>query len=51
MVIKSGAEPYMPNNTTEEARIKCANPHHATARMAMFCAQANNRSNPRIAST
>lgn len=51
MVISSGAEPYMPNSTTEAARMRCPKPHQATARIAMFCAQANNSSNPRIAST
>ena len=47
----SGAEPYKPNSTTDAARNKCANPHHATAVMAVFCTHANNSSNPRITST
>ena len=33
------------------ARNRCAKPHHATAVIAVFCAQANSSSNPRIAST
>src|SRR5262249_22228041 len=49
--IRSETEPYSPNSVTDTARKKCAKPHHATAVMAVFCAQANSSSNPRIAST
>ena len=49
--IISGAEPYRPNSMTEAARNRCANPHHATAVIAVFCTQANSSSNPRITST
>jgi hypothetical protein len=44
-------EPYRPNNTTELARIRCAQPHQATARICAFWIHANSSSNPRIAST
>ena len=33
---QSGADPYMPNSTTEAARSRCAEPHHATAVIAEF---------------
>ena len=49
--IRSETDPYMPNSITEAARIRSAKPHHATARIAVFCTHANNNSNPRIAST
>src|SRR4026208_975131 len=39
MEIHSGAEPYMPNSTTEEARSRCAQPHQATAVIAEFWTQ------------
>ena len=51
MLIRSGAEPNMPNSTTEKARIRWAKPHQATARIAVFCAQANSSNRPRMAST
>ena len=49
--IRSDTAPYQPNSITEPARNRCAKPHHATAVIAEFCTQANNNSNPRIAST
>ena len=36
METTSGTEPYMPNSTTEAARIRCAEPHHATARIGVL---------------
>src|SRR6266568_4621806 len=41
MEIASDTEPYMPNSITEAARKRCAQPHHATARIPEFWIQAN----------
>ena len=51
MEIHSGADPNMPNSTTEAARSRCAEPHQATAVIAEFWTHANNSNNPSIAST
>src|SRR6185369_15123579 len=48
--IASDTEPYMPNNTTDPARNRWAQPHQATAWMPEFWIQANSSSRPSMAS-
>jgi len=51
MVRMGGHCPYMPKSVMEAARRRCAEPHQATAWMAVFCTHANRRRRPSIAST